>query len=182
MVRIVSGRFRGKQLRVPSGVDVRPTTDRVRESVFNVLTHRFDDVCREASVLDLFAGSGSLGLEAVSRGANSAILVEKSKQVFSVLQQNCSNFSGRVTVINRDALTYLNGPVSPVNLVFLDPPYAAGLIAPTLRALVDRTWLLPQALVCLEYASADVLSVPDVLEHVDQRSFGRTTISFLQFL
>ncbi|MEE2786108.1 MAG: 16S rRNA (guanine(966)-N(2))-methyltransferase RsmD [Myxococcota bacterium] len=182
MVRIVSGRFRGKRLKVPAGQHVRPTTDRIRESLFNILAHRFDDICRDARVLDLFAGSGSLGLEALSRGAAAAVLVEKAKSVVDLLRQNSASMGDAATVVHSDALHYLNGPVFPVNLVFLDPPYADQLIAPTLEALIDRTWLLPKALVCVEYASTNDLRIPEAFEHLDQRSFGGTTISFLQSL
>lgn len=173
--RIIAGRARGTRLEVPDG-PVRPTTDRVRESLFNVLSHRlggFDGL----RVLDLFAGAGTLGLEAASRGAAHVELVEHNAKVAAVLQRNAQRLDAR---IHRSTVAAaLARPASPFDLVFLDPPYAQGLIAPTLQALVDGGWLAPEALVCVEHPADEVVAPPPPLEVDWTRRYGRTGITLL---
>lgn len=176
MVRIISGRFRGRRLAVPTGTQVRPTTDRVREALFNVLAHRLDVAVHDARVLDLFAGAGTLGLEALSRGALSATFVEANKRAAQVLGQNLKAVPGG-TLIRRTTASYLAQPPQPVDLVFLDPPYDKGHVQPTIDAL--RPWLAPEAAVCIDHDPDEIWTPPAHLPLAFTRRYGASTISVL---
>ena len=180
MVRIVGGKYRSKKLSVPTGRQVRPTTDRVRESLFNILDHRFEYPCEDAKVLDLFAGAGTLGLEALSRGASQVTFVESDSSVLTTLSSNVAKLSGTTRVVAKPVSKFLDGPVVPVNLVFMDPPYDRGFLEPSLNSLVSRTWLLPQALVCLEYPHGVDPNLPDELDTIVSRTYGRSVVSILE--
>ncbi len=129
-MRIVGGEFRGRPLAAPRSQDIRPTTDRTREAVFNVLAHRFGDRLSGARVLDLFAGTGALGLEAMSRGASFCMFIEESAEGRGRIRTNVEAFglTGRTKIFRRDA-TQLGeaGNIQPFGLVFADPPYGKGL-------------------------------------------------------
>ena len=180
MVRIVGGQYRGKKLDVPAGNQVRPTTDRVRESLFNILDHRFERPCDGARVLDLFAGAGTLGLEAGSRGASHVTFVERDVAVLKTLTSNVKKISVPTQIMSKSVTAYLKGPVSTFDLVFMDPPYDKGLIAPALTSLTTRSWLSPQALVCLEYPRGVNPAMPDGLALVMSRTYGGTVVSILE--
>ena len=172
MVRIVGGQYRGK-LDAPPGNQVRPTTDRVRESLFNILDHRFERPCDGARCLT-FAGAGTLGLEAGSRGASHITFVERDVTVLKTLTSNVKKISGPTQIVSKSVTAYLKGPVSTFDLVFMDPPYDKGLIAPALTSLTTRSWLSPQALVCLEYPRGVNPAMPDGLALVMSRTYGGT--------
>jgi 16S rRNA (guanine966-N2)-methyltransferase len=165
-LRIIGGRWRGRRLRFPPVSDLRPSPDRVRETVFNWLQPFLPGAC----CLDLFAGSGALGLEALSRGASSVVLVDRDPRVVASLQENIQRLQAvGATVVRADARSYLRFPPSeagtpvagsatpaPVfDVVFLDPPYRSGLVEPCARALEAAGWLAPGAHVYLETAAAD---------------------------
>ncbi|MGN0908982.1 MAG: 16S rRNA (guanine(966)-N(2))-methyltransferase RsmD [Succinivibrio sp.] len=154
-VRIAGGRLRGKLLKVIDAQGLRPTPDRVRESVFSWLEGR----CEGARVLDLFAGSGALGIEASSRGASQVILVECNHEAASLLKEEARGLEG-VEVVESDALSYLQGASGAFDLVFLDPPYSSGLLAKALRLLDSRGLVGPSTLLYVEMSSADSTSVP----------------------
>ncbi|WP_295389648.1 16S rRNA (guanine(966)-N(2))-methyltransferase RsmD [uncultured Thiodictyon sp.] len=146
-LRIIGGRNRGRRLPIPDQVGLRPTADRVRETLFNWLA----PVMPGARCLDLFAGSGALGLEADSRGAGAVVLVERNAAVARQLRANIDTLGAEgVTVIQADALAWLAGPPSPFNLVFLDPPFTDSLLAPACVLLASQGWLAPGARVYLE--------------------------------
>ena len=173
MPRIISGSARGRRLAVPAGTAVRPTTDRVREALFNVIAHRIGfeiDGCR---VLDLFAGAGTLGLEALSRGADTAVFVEADPGAAKVLAQNLKVIDGG-SLVRRKALAYLATPPTLFDLVFLDPPYDRGHLAPVLAALTP--WLAPEAIICVD---RDPREAPDPtdLALLFERRYGASTIS-----
>lgn len=176
-LRIVGGKHRGRKIRVPPGA-VRPTTDRVRESLFNILDHRFGRPCHGARVLDLFAGSGALGLEAASRGAASVVLIEQNPKTAATTRQNTKGFAS-TSVVNSPAERFLDGPPQPFDLVFLDPPYEAGLLAPTLAKLAVPGWLADDALVCVEHPAASDPAAPGWTVAFERR-FGATGITVLQ--
>ncbi|MFP4647611.1 MAG: 16S rRNA (guanine(966)-N(2))-methyltransferase RsmD [Halorhodospira sp.] len=145
-LRIIGGQWRGRKLPVPEG-SVRPSSDRVRETLFNWLTPSLPG----ARCLDLFAGTGALGLEALSRGANEAVLVEHDRHIAETLRRNLHNLhatGGQVAAV--DALTYLRGLASPFEIVFLDPPYWGDLLAPCCQTLAERGWLAASAYVYIE--------------------------------
>lgn len=147
-LRIIGGRWRGRRLPVADQPGLRPTSDRVRETLFNWLA----PVVEGSRVLDCFAGSGALGLEAASRGAASVVLIERSAPVAEILRANVAALSAdQVEVHRADALQWLARTRSaPVDLCFLDPPFAAGLLAGTLERLIDGGWLAADALIYIE--------------------------------
>jgi len=150
-LRIVGGRYRGRRLPVPAQLGLRPTADRVRETLFNWL----QPVIAGARCLDLFAGSGALGFEAASRGAAEVLMIERSEPVTRVLAANARNLGAtQVRVCQADALHWLAEGSGPFDLVFLDPPFDENLLAPSCARLSERGWLAPGALVYLE-APAD---------------------------
>src|ERR1700674_1875004 len=155
-MRIVGGRFRGRTLLAPKSQAIRPTADRLRESVFNILMHAYGDPVTGARVLDLFAGTGALGIEAISRGAAFCLLVDDGAEARALIRQNVDTLGlGMVTRVFRRDATKLGPahPVEPFGLVFLDPTYRKGLAEPALAALRDGGWLTPDALVVVEEAA-----------------------------
>ncbi|SHE75878.1 16S rRNA (guanine966-N2)-methyltransferase [Kaistia soli DSM 19436] len=183
-MRIVGGEWRGRTLAAPKSQAIRPTSDRLRESLFNVLAHGYDDKVAGARVLDLFAGTGALGLEAMSRGAAYALFVDEGVEARGLIRQNIEmlGLTGRTRLFRRDA-TKLGpaGTVAPFNLVFADPPYDRGLGEPALAAAVSGDWLAPGALIVLEEAADVVIGTVDGLELVERREAGDTQLLFFQF-
>lgn len=186
MPRVVAGRARGRRLMVPKGAGVRPTSDKVRGALFDVLVHRFGGVEGRA-VVDLFAGAGTLGIEALSRGAASVVFVERDRRHAAVLRDNLAAVEraveGRGRVVQRGVEAWLaggpGGAGGAVDLVLLDPPYAAGRVAATLAGLVGGGWLADAALVCVEHPSGEPVAAPVGLEAVFTRSYGGTAVTIL---
>src|SRR6201993_782633 len=148
-MRVVGGRLRGRNLASPSSREIRPTADRLRESVFNILIHAYDDPIEGARVLDLFAGTGALGIEAVSRGAKFTLFVDTGAEARALMRDNVEALGlGGVTKVYRRDATNLGPahPVEPFGLVFLDPPYGKGLAETALASLRDGGWPVPGAL------------------------------------
>lgn len=184
-MRIDAGSHKGTRLIVPEGADVRPTSDRARQAIFNVLVHRFDAV-RGARVLDAFAGSGALGLEALSRGAESLVAFETARPALEALKRNikaCHEIA-RTLVFACDARTpppaASHKLYAPCSLVFLDPPYEKGLIPPTLGALNTAGWIAPDALVVAEMAAKEHLPEIDGFAVEDERRYGKAKIVLLR--
>lgn len=178
-MRIVAGQAKGRSLSVPPGNNVRPTTDRVREALFSIL---FEEV-RGARVLDLFAGSGALGLEALSRGASTAVFVEQSRGAVSALRRNIEGCAvgDRVELLCMDALRALDRLAAKgelFDLVFLDPPYDTDLVARTLQDLWQRQLLAPGALIVAEQRAGAPLPAAADLQLVDERRYGDTALRF----
>lgn len=180
-MRIVGGAFRGRPLATPKTNAIRPTTDRAREAVFNVLAHRYADHLDGARVLDLFAGTGALGLEALSRGASYAVFIEESAEGRGLIRTNVEAFglSGRTKIFRRDA-TKLGeaGTLQPFDLVFADPPYGKGLGELALDAARDGGWLKPGALCLVEEAASTPFQPPAGFTLDERRDYGDTTIAF----
>ncbi|MEJ8323328.1 16S rRNA (guanine(966)-N(2))-methyltransferase [Kosakonia sacchari] len=146
-IRIIGGQWRGRKLPVPDSPGLRPTTDRVRETLFNWLAPSMVD----AHCLDCFAGSGALGLEALSRYAASAILLEMERSVAQQLQQNLATLkAANAKVVNTNTLTFLANPGTPHNIAFIDPPFRKGMLEDTVRLLENNGWLADDALVYIE--------------------------------
>lgn len=181
-MRIVGGEFRGRPLATPRSDSIRPTTDRTREAVFNVLAHRFPDRLEGARVLDLFAGTGALGLEALSRGAAHAVFIEESAEGRGLIRSNVETFglTGRTKIFRRDATAIGDiGTLSPFGLVFADPPYGKGLGERALQSARAGGWLEPDALcVVEEIASVPFDPGPD-FSVLDERGYGDTVIRFI---
>ena len=182
-MRVVGGRLKGRNLASPSSRDIRPTADRLRESVFNILVHAYDDPIADARVLDLFAGTGALGIEASSRGAKFVLFVDNGAEARALLRNNVETLGlGGVTKVYRRDATDLGPahPVEPFSLVFLDPPYGKGLGEQALTALRDGGWLAPQALLVVEEAVSARLAAPEGFEELERRAYDDTEFVFLQ--
>lgn len=183
-MRIVGGEFRGRVLAAPKSNAIRPTTDRTRESLFNILAHAHPGVLDATRVLDLFAGTGAVGIEALSRGAKSALFVENSVEGRSLLWENIDalGLHGRARILRRDA-TQL-GPASniePFQLAFADPPYGKGLGEKALFAAHAGGWLAPGAVAILEERADAQVIVDPVFKFIEERSFGDTKMYFFSY-
>jgi 16S rRNA (guanine966-N2)-methyltransferase len=185
-LRIVSGEFRGKTLVTPPGRNTRPTSDRARQAVFNILEHApWSEGVRDARVIDLFAGSGALGFEALSRGAAFCLFVETDEAARGAIRENVDALGlfGRTRVHRRDAtqLGQRPGADGPAfDLAFLDPPYGKGLGETALAKLAAGGWLAPAAVLVLERgADEPPLSAPG-FEDLDVRDYGAARIWFLR--
>ena len=182
-MRIVGGKFRGRALAAPKSQDVRPTADRLRESLFNILVHAYGDPLADARVLDLFAGTGALGLEALSRGAAFTLFVDEGIEARALLRQNVETLgvAGISRIFRRDA-TKLGPahPVEPFSLVFLDPPYGKGLAEKALVSARDGGWLLPDALIVVEEAKASGFKPLEGFAELERRDYDDTEFLFLR--
>jgi 16S rRNA (guanine966-N2)-methyltransferase len=182
-VRIVGGELRGRPLATPRSREIRPSADRLRQALFDILAHGYGDAISGARVLDLFAGTGALGLEALSRGAAFALFVEEGVEGRGLLRRNIEalGLTGKTKVFRRDA-TQLGpaGTVAPFGLVFADPPYGAGLGEQALGSALSGGWLAPGALCVLEEdARAEVSAIPG-LESLETRLVGDSKLIFLR--
>jgi len=183
-VRIIGGKFKGRKLRSVRGTRTRPTSERTREAIFNIIAFQVHDV----NVLDLFAGTGALGIEALSRGAQSAVFIDISKPSLSILRENLAGLSveGSTRVIRWDLAANLNCLLSmpkAFDLVFMDPPYTKNLIKPALDHLHTSQSLDSDARVIVEHSQREPVD-PDPLlfDIVDQRKYGKTLVSFLEYM
>ncbi|RAK57611.1 16S rRNA (guanine(966)-N(2))-methyltransferase RsmD [Phenylobacterium deserti] len=186
-MRIVSGDFRGKALVAPDGKATRPTSDRARQAIFNILEHApWSEGVRDKRVIDLFAGSGALGFEALSRGASFCLFVETDEAARGAIRENVDAMAlfGRTRVHRRDAtqLGVRPGADGPAfELAFLDPPYAKGLGETALARLAEGGWLAPGALVVFERGSDEPgFEVPG-FEALDERDYGAARVHFLRY-
>jgi 16S rRNA (guanine966-N2)-methyltransferase len=182
-MRIVGGEFRGRGLVVPGSQDIRPSSDRLRETLFDILTHRYRDRIVGVRVLDLFAGTGALGLEALSRGAAFALFVEEDVAARGLIRRNIEalGLTGRTRIFRRDATRLGNaGTVSPFDLVFVDPPYARGLGEKALAAARIGGWLKPEALCILEESGRTVVSAVEDFIEIERRTVGDSQLVFLR--
>ncbi len=182
-MRIVGGRFRGRTLAAPTSRAIRPTADRLRESLFNILIHAYGDPVSGARVLDLFAGTGALGLEAMSRGAAFALFVDDGAEARALIRSNVEalGLGGATRIFRRDA-TKLGAahPVEPFSLVFLDPPYGKGLATKALASAREGGWLAPGALVVVEEAANAEFAAPAGFIELERRDYDDTELVFLR--
>lgn len=186
-MRIVAGKHRGRPLAVPQGSDIRPSGDRVREALFNTLCHGNarigeGDGVREAIVLDGFAGTGALGLEAASRGAAHVTLMERDHEALRLCRRNVASLGEqeRVTVLAGDCLAPVRA-AQPCDLVLLDPPYRSGAAADALTALARAGWIAPDALCVVELAAKEPFTPPEGAELLDERRYGAARVVFLRW-
>ncbi|MGE0231315.1 MAG: 16S rRNA (guanine(966)-N(2))-methyltransferase RsmD [Flavobacteriaceae bacterium] len=183
-MRVVGGRFKGLALNAPSDNSIRPSSDRLREAVFNVLAHRFDDPADGARVLDLFAGTGALGVESLSRGARSALFIDMSAQARALVRRNleAAGIMGLARISKRDA-THL-GPASGsggFTLAFLDPPYGRKLADKALAQLGRGGWLAQGAIVVVEERAGVEIALPAAFTLLDRRDYGDSQVLFLRY-
>src|ERR1700692_4181449 len=183
LMRVVGGRLKGRNLASPSSRDIRPPADRLRESLFNILIHAYDDPIEDARVLDLFAGTGALGIEAISRGPKFALFVDNGAEARALLRNNVEalGLGGVTKVYRRDASNLGPAhPMEPFSLVFLDPPYGRGLADKALASLRDGGWLAASALLVVEEAKAAAFSAPDGFEELERRVYDDTEFVMLR--
>jgi 16S rRNA (guanine966-N2)-methyltransferase len=180
-MRIVGGRFRGHALKGPSSDAVRPTSDRLRETVFNILAHGYGDAVAGARVLDLFAGTGAMGLEALSRGAAFALFVDNGAAARGLIRENVEalGLGGQSRLFRRDA-TRMGpaGPNEPFSLVFCDPPYGQGLAERALASCAGGGWLTEDALIVVEEAQGVAVTLPAPFSEIETRDYGETKLVF----
>jgi len=184
-MRVIAGRHRGIALAGPKTGGIRPTSDKVRAAIFNILVHGLEVAFEDARVLDLFAGTGALGLEALSRGAAFVTFVDDDIQARALIRSNIEilHAAGRTKLLQRNAA--LLGPLpagnqagGPFDLMFLDPPYGRDLVAPAIQGALSGGWLKDGAMIIAEFEAA--LAVPEIdgLALVDQRAYGDTSVAF----
>lgn len=183
-MRIVGGQFRGRALKSPASQAIRPTSDKLRESIFNILVHAYGDPISGARVLDLFAGTGALGCEAMSRGAKFALFVDDGAEARGLIRENVEKLSltGTTKIFRRDASKL--GDISamePFDLVFCDPPYGKGLASIALASAQAGKWLAPSALLVVEEAVKSEFKTPDGFEELERRKYGDSEIIILKF-
>jgi 16S rRNA (guanine966-N2)-methyltransferase len=183
-MRVVAGRLRNRALKAPTSQEIRPTSDRLRESLFNILAHRYGDAAQGARVLDLFAGTGALGVEALSRGASFVLFVDEGVEARGLIRENTMalGLSGVTKIFRRDAT--MLGPITalePFNLVFCDPPYRQGLGEKALASAAEGGWLQAGALAVLEEAADAAFAAPARFTLADERAQGETVLRFLRY-
>ena len=182
-MRVVGGKLRSRPLAGPKSNAVRPTSDRLREALFNILMHSYGDPVTGARVLDLFAGTGALGIEAISRGAAYTLFVDDGVEARALLRDNVETLGlGGVTRIFRRDATKL-GPAHPIeafSLVFLDPPYGKSLAEKALLSAREGGWLKPNALIVVEEAADPGFNPPEGFAELERRSYDDTEFAFLR--
>ena len=185
-MRIVAGRHRGRPIAAPEGHDIRPTSDRVREAVFNILEHRDwgvggVSIVTGARVLDGFSGTGALGLEALSRGAEHITFMDRNRTALNLCRETLEALGERsaANILQGDCLKPVR-PAEPCGLVFLDPPYKAGLAVPALEALRQAGWIETGGICVIETSAKDDPEFPEGFEMLDTRKYGAAKIHFLR--
>lgn len=186
-MRIVGGRHRGRRLLAPAGHDVRPTSDRTRESLFNILAHSGwgpdgDNPLTGAIVLDAFCGTGALALEALSRGAAQALFLDKARTSLDTARRNAAELreEANCRFVTGDATRPPPAPAA-ATLVFMDPPYGQDLAPPALAALARAGWIAPDALCVVEVGADDPFTLPAGFEALDERAYSQARIIFARF-
>ena len=183
MLRIIGGEYRGRKLKVPTGNDVRPTSDRVREALFNLLSSLLS--WDELTVLDLYAGSGALGLEALSRGAKHAIFIEASRRHLKILQQNVELMSpeqGRFELVQDRAVRWISHFADPEKpcLAFLDPPFSGKEYDHMLEKLAFLPAIRTGSIIVVESQDSREIKFPEIMELLKHRRYGSVTLDILR--
>ncbi len=183
-MRVIAGLCKGRKLHPPKGFPIRPTADHLRESLFNILVGQIEG----ARILDLFAGTGSLGIEALSRGAGSCLFIDKSRQAVDLIRRNLATcrLADRATVLQKDilrGLAFLTPRGSEFDLVFADPPYERGYVRPVLESLNACDAIIKDGTIVVEHSRSEV--VPEEMSHLwrsSHRRYGKTLVSFYEFV
>lgn len=182
-MRVTGGSFGGRTLKAPLSQKIRPTSDKLRQAVFNILMHAYDDPISGARALDLFAGTGALGIEALSRGASFTLFVEEAAEARALIRENVEALAltGVTKIYRRDA-TKLGprGAFEPFTLVFCDPPYGKGFAEKALASARDGGWLAKDALLVVEEAVEAKFAAPEGFETLERRAYDDTEIVFLR--
>jgi 16S rRNA (guanine966-N2)-methyltransferase len=182
-MRVVGGRLRGRTLAAPKSRNIRPTADRLRESLFNILVHAYGDPVTDARVLDLFAGTGALGIEALSHGAAFALLVDDGAEARALLRENTTTLGlGGVTKIFRRDATKLGpvAPLEPFSLAFVDPPYGKNLAEQSVTSALAGGWFTAEALIIVEEAIKSAFAAPEGFSELERRRYDDTEFVILR--
>lgn len=181
-MRIIGGSLKGRVIKGPISGVTRPTSDRLRETIFDILINSFPQSIDGGQILDVFSGTGALAFEAISRGASGATLVDESRKAAALIRDNLIslNLEKKVRIIRRDARKLGASLAEVHDLAFLDPPYGEALMTPALTAIRDGGWLKPNALVVLEEAKTAEITFPDGFCHLQTRIYGGTKLVFAQ--
>jgi 16S rRNA (guanine966-N2)-methyltransferase len=185
-MRIIGGKHRGRAIRVPKAEALRPSSDRLRQAVFNILDHRRGYAYAGEPVIDVFAGTGAYGLEALSRGGRFTTFIDRDGAALLGIRRNAASMAeaGNIAVLKLDATKLLAPPRSipaPAALAFLDPPYQSGLALPALQGLQAHGWLRPDAVAIVELAATEPLPAPKAYTILDERTYGAGRVVFLAF-
>ncbi|PZM07733.1 16S rRNA (guanine(966)-N(2))-methyltransferase RsmD [Rhizobium tubonense] len=183
-MRIVGGEFRGRSLAVPKSNAIRPTADRTRESLFNILSHAYPEAIDGTRMMDIFAGTGAVGLEGASRGCRHVLFIESSVEGRGLLWENIDalGLHGRARILRRDATDLGSvGNLEPFQLLFADPPYGEGLGEKAFAAAADGGWLVPGALAILEERADVVVDLPPAYLFLEVRTFGDSKMHFYRY-
>lgn len=173
-MRIIGGQYRGKKLLSPLDDQTRPTSDRVRENIFNILSSRISFQGR--SVLDLFSGTGALGIEAISRGAHDVTFVDHHKPALKILKENTRDFSERSTILERDAVSFIHSKLPHTyDIIFMDPPYGLNSLEKIIDTILKNQLVKEGGLLVIETDKKTILSQPQT-----SRTYGNTTIWILE--
>lgn len=182
-MRVTGGSFGGRMLKSPASSRIRPTADKLRQAIFNILAHAYGDPVSGARVLDLFAGTGALGIEALSRGAAFALFVEETAEARALIRANVEALAltGVTKIFRRDA-TKLGprGAFEPFSLVFCDPPYGKGFAEKALASAREGGWLAKDALLVVEESAEAKFAAPEGFEELERRAYDDTEIVFLR--
>ena len=180
-MRVIGGTYRGKKLITPENDQIRPTSDRMRETLFNILEHGAGPGIRGSRMLDLFAGSGALGIEALSRGADHVAFVDRSPQSMQLIRQNTALIKSleNTTYLTQDA-THLAGNRGPFDIIFIDPPYHKELITPSLENIHNQELLSEGGLIITEYATDEAIDFTGFFEEIKNRKMGEARFSILK--
>lgn len=185
-MRITGGALRGRPLRVPEGQAIRPTSERARQAVFNILAHAaFGAAIADAVVVDVFSGVGAMGLEALSRGARHATFIDQDAAAIACVRANAAHLrlSRQATLLKLDATRLPPPPLvaeAPAAIAFLDPPYRSGLAVPTLSELLRAGWIGRDAICTVEVEAREPFVPPPRFALVDERTYGRARVLFLK--
>jgi 16S rRNA (guanine966-N2)-methyltransferase len=179
-LRVIAGRHRGRRIEAPEGLATRPTSERAREALFGILEHG-EPPLRGSRFLDLFAGSGAAGLEALSRGAAEVLCVDQASAAVAAIRANIEALgeAERAAVLRADACRLGPAP-HPFDIVFLDPPYGSGLLAPALASLADQGWLAPGARIAGEVTAREPFAPVAGFVVEDDRRYGAARLLFLR--
>ena len=183
-MRVVGGRLRGRSIASPKSQAIRPTADRLRESLFNILRHAYGDPVNGARVLDLFAGTGALGIEAASHGAAFVLFIDDGAEARALIRENVATLGlGGITRIFRRDATKLGPahPLEPFALAFLDPPYGLNLAETALASARQGGWFAPDALIVVEEATKSRFAAPEGFSELERRGYDDTEFIFLRF-
>lgn len=180
-MKIIAGKYKSKQLVSPEGEKTRPTLNRIKENLFNILCHRFNIDFVDLKILDLFAGSGALGIESYSRGADQVTFVDNEETAIQAIKKNTKSFDiKKIKIAQESVLKFLKKKSDKYDLVFMDPPYDINIIEPSLIALFENNWIHSNSLIIIESAKKTGFTCPENFEILDTRTYAKTDLTFVK--